>query len=97
MAAGIPVIASDFPLWREVIEGNHCGVCVDPLNAGKIAEAITFLTENPRLSSSMGSNGRKAILEKYNWENEEKKLLHLYAQLLNPVSMLKSKIDSVVA
>ena len=45
----------------------------------------------------LGSNGRKAILEKYNWENEEKKLLHLYAQLLNPVSMLKSKIDSVVA
>ena len=29
----------------------------------------------------MGENGRKAVLEKYNWENEEKKLLEVYKNL----------------
>ena len=91
MAAGIPVIASDFPLWREVIEGNQCGICVDPLNVDEIAGAITSLTENPLQGSSMGVNGKKAIHEKYNWENEEKKLLNLYAALLNSASKHSSK------
>ncbi|MBU0727812.1 glycosyltransferase family 4 protein, partial [Patescibacteria group bacterium] len=37
MACGIPVIVSNFPLWKEIVEGNNCGVCVDPLNHKEIA------------------------------------------------------------
>lgn len=82
MSAGIPVIASDFPLWREIIEGNHCGLLVDPLNPKDIAQAIDYLVSHPDEARRMGINGRRAVLEKYNWEIEEKKLLKFYKDVL---------------
>lgn len=81
MALGLPVIASNFPLWREIVEDNNCGLVVDPLNPKEIATAIEFLLENPELRKEMAENGRKIIIEKYNWENEAKKLLRLYNNL----------------
>ncbi|WP_017726175.1 glycosyltransferase family 4 protein [Halalkalibacterium ligniniphilum] len=81
MAAGIPVIASNFPLWNEIIEENQCGICVDPLEPKKIANAIQFFIKNPVEAKRMGQNGRLAIKEKYNWETENMKLLQLYNQI----------------
>ncbi len=81
MSAGIPVIASDFPLWKEIIEGNGCGICVDPFDAGAIADAIRRMVDNPDEARRMGKNGRKAVEEKYNWEIEGKKLLSIYEGL----------------
>ncbi|MCK9549669.1 glycosyltransferase family 4 protein [Aquamicrobium sp.] len=78
MSAGLPVIASGFPLWQEIVEGNDCGICVDPLDPAAIAEAIDRLIENPDLARRMGENGRRAVHERYNWANEEKKLFALY-------------------
>lgn len=83
MSARIPVIASDFPLWREIIEGNQCGLCVDPLKPEEIAKAIDYLITHPDEAFSMGENGRRAVLERYNWQVEEKKLLAFYENLLN--------------
>jgi len=82
MAAGIPVIASNFTLWKEIIEGNNCGVCVNPLEPKDIAEAIKYLIDNPKKAQKMGENGRKAVLEKYNWGIESKKIVELYKRLL---------------
>ncbi len=82
MAAGLPVITSNFPLWKEIVEGNKCGICVDPLNPKEIAEAIEYLIEHPELRKKMEENGRKAVVERYNWENEERKLLAIYAVIL---------------
>lgn len=81
MSAGIPVIASNFPLWRQIIEGNGCGICVDPLDPKAIAEAIDYLMQNPGLARQMGENGRKAVLQKYNWTIEEKKMLGFYGKI----------------
>jgi glycosyltransferase involved in cell wall biosynthesis len=82
MSAGIPVIASDFPLWREIIAGNDCGLLMDPLNPAQIAEAIDHLVTHPEDAERMGRNGRKAVLERYNWKNEEVKLLSFYETIL---------------
>jgi glycosyltransferase involved in cell wall biosynthesis len=81
MSAGLPVIASNFPLWREIIEGNNCGFCVDPLSPEDIAQAINFLYQNPETAMQMGLNGQQAVDKKYNWQQEERKLLELYQQL----------------
>lgn len=82
MAAGIPVIASNFPLWNEIVVGNHCGLCVDPMDSVAIAKAIDYLYENPDIARKMGENGRLAVMKKYNWTIEEKKLFDLYKKLL---------------
>ena len=82
MAAGIPVIASNFPYWRNIIESGDCGICVDPTNSKDIAKAIDFLIDNPMQRKIWGENGRKLTLIKYNWSVEEKKLLNLYEFLL---------------
>lgn len=82
MAAGLPVIASNFPLWKEVVEGNSCGLTVNPLDSKEIAKAVEHLIEHPEEAKKMGKNGRKAVLEKYNWETESKRLTAVYEDLL---------------
>ncbi|WP_408955104.1 glycosyltransferase family 4 protein [Natroniella sp. ANB-PHB2] len=82
MSAGLPVIASDFPLWKEIIEGNECGITVDPQKPEEIAAAIKYIFDNPEEARQMGQNGRRAVEEKYNWSIEEKKLLELYKRIL---------------
>ncbi len=81
MSAGIPVIASDFPLWRDFIEKTGCGLVVDPLDARALARAITFLLTQPNVAEEMGRKGREAIEQWYNWENEATKLVQLYHDL----------------
>ena len=82
MAAGLPVIASRFPLWQEIVEGNGCGVCVDPGNPAAIAAAIDHFCLHPQVARRMGENGRRAVLARYNWHSEAAKLAGLYDDLL---------------
>lgn len=82
MSAGLPLIASDFPFWKEIVEGNKCGICVNPLKPKEIADAIRYITNNPIEAEKMGQNGKKAVIEKYNWAIEEKKLCDIYKELL---------------
>lgn len=82
MSAGIPVIASDFIFWREVVTMSGCGLLVDPLNPVHIAEAITKIIENPEMAEEMGKKGRQAVEKRYNWQIEEKKLLKFYHRLI---------------
>lgn len=78
MSAGVPVIGSHFHLWKRIIEGNECGICVDPLDPEAIAQAIDYLITHPNEAARMGRNGQRAVNEKYNWGIEEKKLLDFY-------------------
>jgi glycosyltransferase involved in cell wall biosynthesis len=84
MAAGIPVIASDFPLWRGIIESAGCGLCVDPLAPEAIAAAIDYLIANPGIAQRMGECGRQAVLKTFNWSVEEEKFHRFYAGLVDP-------------
>lgn len=83
MLAGIPVIASNFPLWKGIIESENCGLTVDPHSTKEISNAIQYLIENDQIAEQMGKRGREAVLEKYNWEAEGKKLVSIYEKLVN--------------
>lgn len=83
MSVGLPVIASDFPLWREIIADAGCGILVDPMNEQEIADAIVFIFNNPDRAEAMGKNGLAAVNDKYNWETESKQLFKLYQNLLS--------------
>ena len=82
MSAGIPVIASDFPLWRQIVDTAGCGICIDPLDAAALARAIGWMVAHPAEARRMGRNGRAAVETRYNWEAEGRKLPALYETLL---------------
>ncbi len=82
MNAGLPVICSDFPVWKNFMEKYQCGIAVDPYNDSEIKEAIDYLRQHPEEARQMGENGKKAVLNELNWQTEEKKLVDWYAELL---------------
>jgi len=82
MAAGIPVVASDFPLWRQVVEETGCGLVADPCNPEAIAGAVARLLHNPAEAEQMGQRGRRAVETRFNWDAEGHKLVELYRRLL---------------
>lgn len=81
MAAGLPVISSDIKLWKEIIDEAECGICVNPLDPKEIADAIEYIITHPKEAEKMGENGKRAVLTKYNWQVEEKKLFEVYEEL----------------
>jgi glycosyltransferase involved in cell wall biosynthesis len=83
MSAGLPLVASGFPLWRGFVEGAGCGLIVDPRDPQAIARAIERLLADPEEAEQMGRRGRLAIAECLNWQKEFQGLLELYDRLLH--------------
>ena len=79
MAAGVPLIYSNFPMWRQIADG--CGVAVDPKDSLSIAGAIEYLAKNKDIARQMGEKGKKMVKECYNWDKEGKKLIDIYRNL----------------
>lgn len=81
MAMGIPVLASDFPLWEMLILGHQCGITANPLDIEDISKKIARLIRNECLRHRLGKNGREAFDAYYNWDTQEKKLWEFYQKL----------------
>jgi glycosyltransferase involved in cell wall biosynthesis len=82
MAAGLPVIAADFPRFREIVEENGCGLCVPPQDPAAIASAIEWVFERPTEAEEMGRRGRRLVHDTFNWGHEAETLLRLYDRIL---------------
>ncbi len=71
-----PVVAPDFSLEvGRIVRETECGLLVDVTRPEAIAEAVALLLRDAALAQRLGSNGRKAIETKYNWQAEERILL----------------------
>lgn len=81
MLCGVPVICTNFILWQEIIDKYHCGICVDPENEEQLCDAVNYILTHPAEAEQMGKNGRRAVLEQYNWNTQEKELYALYQKL----------------
>ena len=82
MMMGKPVVVSDFPLWRQIVQDAECGFLVDPLNQEAVVQAVVQLLENSTLRQEMGARGRAAVIRKYNWDSQGRKLVEFYQELL---------------
>jgi glycosyltransferase involved in cell wall biosynthesis len=82
MSAGLPVLASDFPLWRSLLVDSGAGRCANPLDSADIARCIEELLDDPSGARVMGQRGRDAVRHKYHWPHEERKLVGLYREVL---------------
>ncbi|WP_083928423.1 glycosyltransferase [Marinobacterium rhizophilum] len=81
MTMGIPVVVSNFPLYKELVERVGCGIVVDPKNTIDIVDAVKWLIENPDEAFNMGARGREAVEREYNWSIEEIKLIRFYVNI----------------
>jgi len=80
MMFGLPVITNVTP---ELIKETECGVLVDYNDLKQIRSEVIKLRDNLELRQKLGTNGRKAFEQKYNWGNMEKELYVIYQNLLN--------------
>ena len=81
MLAGLPVIASHFPRWKEIIEAEQCGLVVDPRSVEELVRAMQWVMTHPIEAEQMGQRGRTAVLTRYGWESQFTKLIELYNDL----------------
>lgn len=82
MGLGIPIITTNLELWVPIIDGNHCGFCVDCNDVESIRKYIKFFLDNPEKAKEYGDRGRQVAIESYSWEAQEHTLFILYNSLV---------------
>lgn len=80
VAAGLSVVVSDFPLWRELFGALESVRFVDPMNADQIAETIVSLASDPQRESA-AKRAAQRVLDEMNWDTEFARLNDFYARL----------------
>jgi glycosyltransferase involved in cell wall biosynthesis len=81
MIYGIPVIASNFPVWEKLIVGNNAGIVVDPADKELDKAAILKFLNDKELRRKISDSGYSTVYEKFNWLGEEQKLFSVYSEI----------------
>ncbi len=82
LAVGLPVIASNWSLYRSVVERHNVGICVAYNDSNAIADAIETIFTNKELQKQFSLNGPKIVAKNYNWNTEERILLDFYKTII---------------
>ncbi|MEZ5544937.1 MAG: glycosyltransferase [Lysobacteraceae bacterium] len=81
MAAGVPLIASDLPVVRELVEDGVEGRLVPPDRPAELARAIRILLAYPELADELGRNGALRIERESSWKHSLTALQNAYEEL----------------
>jgi glycosyltransferase involved in cell wall biosynthesis len=81
MAVGLPIIASDFPVWKKLIEDQGVGICVPPGDNEAIESALDWLRSHPEKAEEMSRRGKELARRKYSWESQAHRLIDLYERI----------------
>ncbi|HDP76538.1 MAG TPA: glycosyltransferase [Bacteroidales bacterium] len=76
IAANVPVLVSDLPEMRKVVEEFEIGIVASSRNPIELANQIADLLDDKKRYESISKNVKKAA-EQLTWQNEEPKLLNL--------------------
>jgi glycosyltransferase involved in cell wall biosynthesis len=76
-----PVIVTDCIPLKRIVEECKCGVVIPSKDHNELAKGVISLFENKEYAKQLGENGRKAVKQKYNWENAGTNLVGLYRSL----------------
>lgn len=89
MHGKIPIVCSDFQLWREIVEANQCGTCAPPLDTAAAGDRLNWLLNHRDKAREFGQNGANLAEQRYTWEAEKKKLLTCYQQIADGLKIEK--------
>lgn len=82
MATGKPVIASNLPGIRTVVDDGKNGYLVEPKDIDALTKKIQYLLENDDMCKKFGNNGRKKVEERYSWKKIGSKLEKIYFEII---------------
>jgi len=82
MEAALPVLFADVEPYRSINAKYHCGLCVNPNDVESIRSAIEYLVNHKEEAYEMGQNGRRAVIEEYNWEKQAASYLNVINQII---------------
>lgn len=82
MFCGIPVIVSNFPELRAVVEDAGCGVVVNSEEPEEIAKGLAQLLKDPAAAAEMGRRGKEAMELKYGYHVDLDRLEAFYHQVI---------------
>ena len=83
MAMGKGIVASDLDQIGEILEHKKTAWLVKPGVANDLANGIIELVKNERLREELGRNAREEVINKYTWEQNVKRILITYLNLIN--------------
>ncbi|MEM4235376.1 MAG: glycosyltransferase, partial [Candidatus Methanomethylicaceae archaeon] len=83
MRYGLPIVTVDLPEIRRIVLESQCGIVVRERTVNALADALSTLIENMDLRRHLGENGKKAVIDMYNWGVMEKRLLRIYDELIS--------------
>ena len=83
MACEIPVIASSVGGLKEVIIDKETGYLVPKKDHKEIAKYLKKLILDKNLRTSLGENGRKRVLENYDWNSNVDYMIKIYREIMN--------------
>jgi glycosyltransferase involved in cell wall biosynthesis len=86
LGAGLPTIISDFPEYKEFLQG--CGIAVDPQNVTAIRSAVSVLLADNAMLTKMSARARQRVVVLFSWENEGTRLVEFCSKIMTGRDLL---------